>query len=93
MAAMLAEIRSRMLPPRPEADDEEDDPRAELIRRQEYEQIKTGAERLDEVPRVERELSSPGRTNLNWYVSMRILMRTSVAPLAMSHVLRRRNVY
>ena len=50
MAAMLAEIKSRMLLPRPEADDE-DDPRAELIRRlQEYEQIKTGAERLDEVP-------------------------------------------
>ena len=57
MAAMLAEIKSRMLLPRPEAEDEEDEPRAELMRRlQEYEQIKTGAERLDDLPRVEREL-------------------------------------
>ncbi|MEM8766999.1 MAG: ScpA family protein [Pseudomonadota bacterium] len=58
MAAMLAEIKSRMLLPRPvEADDDEDDPRAELIRRlQEYEQIKTAAENIDELPRMERDL-------------------------------------
>ncbi len=58
MAAMLAEIKSRMLLPRPvEADDDEDDPRAELIRRlQEYEQIKTAAENIDEMPRLERDL-------------------------------------
>ena len=58
MAAMLAEIKSRMLLPRPvEADDDEDDPRAELIRRlQEYEQIKTAAENIDELPRLERDL-------------------------------------
>ena len=58
MAAMLAEIKSRMLLPRPiESDDDEDDPRAELIRRlQEYEQIKTAAENIDELPRLERDL-------------------------------------
>jgi len=58
MAAMLAEIKSRMLLPRPvETDDDEDDPRAELIRRlQQYEQIKTAAENLDEIPRLERDL-------------------------------------
>jgi segregation and condensation protein A len=58
MAAMLAEIKSRMLLPRPVSDDEEeDDPRAELIRRlQEYEQIKTAAEQIDELPRLERDL-------------------------------------
>ena len=58
MAAMLAEIKSRMLLPRPaHGDDEEHDPRAELIRRlQEYEQIKVAAEGLDELPRMEREL-------------------------------------
>lgn len=58
MAAMLAEIKSRMLLPRSaEIDDEEDDPRAELIRRlQEYEQIKVAAEGLDEIPRVERDI-------------------------------------
>ena len=57
MAAMLAEIKSRMLLPRPEEFDDEDDPRTELIRRlQEYEQIKTAAEDLGELPRVERDL-------------------------------------
>ena len=58
MAAMLAEIKSRMLLPRPVSDDEdEDDPRAELIRRlQEYEQIKSAAENLDELPRLERDI-------------------------------------
>ena len=57
MAAMLAEIKSRMLLPRIDEDgDDEDDPRAELIRRlQEYERIKTGAVSLDELPRMERE--------------------------------------
>ena len=46
MAAMLAEIKSRMLLPRPQSeDDDEDDPRAELIRRlQEYERFKQAAE-------------------------------------------------
>src|SRR5690606_5661553 len=56
MAAMLAEIKSRMLLPRSsEVEDEEDDPRAELIRRlQEYERYKAAAEGLDELPRVGR---------------------------------------
>ena len=57
MAAMLAEIKSRMLLPRPVQGDDEDDPRAELIRRlQEYEQIKTAAEDLNSLPRLERDL-------------------------------------
>ncbi len=57
MAAMLAEIKSRMLLPRPESSEEEDDPRAELIRRlQEYERFKKAAEDLDEIPRMEREI-------------------------------------
>ena len=95
MAAMLAEIKSRMLLPRPEADDEEDDPRAELIRRlQEYEQIKTGAERLDEVPRVERELFVAGANKPE-------LVRQHADPdvdfrevlLAMAHVLRRAEMF
>ncbi len=57
MAAMLAEIKSRMLLPRVEEDGEdEEDPRAELIRRlQEYERIKEGAESLDILPRMLRE--------------------------------------
>jgi segregation and condensation protein A len=58
MAAMLAEIKSRMLLPRPEADEEEEeDPRAELVRRlQEYERFKKAAEDLSELPRLERDV-------------------------------------
>ncbi|WP_437881571.1 segregation and condensation protein A [Pseudomonas sp. LRF_L74] len=61
MAAMLAEIKSRMLLPRSaEAEAEEDDPRAELIRRlQEYERFKAAAEDLDGLPRVGRDLTVP----------------------------------
>jgi segregation and condensation protein A len=57
MAAMLAEIKSRMLLPRPAgADDEEEDPRAELVRRlQEYERYKKAAEDVDQLPRVDRD--------------------------------------
>ncbi len=58
MAAMLAEIKSRLLLPRPagESDDEED-PRAELVRRlQEYERYKQAAEDLDALPRMGRDL-------------------------------------
>jgi segregation and condensation protein A len=57
MAAMLAEIKSRMLLPRPPTEDEEEeDPRAELVRRlQEYERFKKAAEDLGELPRLERD--------------------------------------
>jgi segregation and condensation protein A len=58
MAAMLAEIKSRMLLLRPPSlVQEEEDPRAELVRRlQEYERYKRAAEDLDALPRLEREL-------------------------------------
>jgi len=58
MAAMLAEIKSRMLLPRPEAeDDEEADPRAELVRRlQEYERFKKAADDISDLPRLERDV-------------------------------------
>ncbi len=58
MAATLAEIKSRMLLPRTETDEEgeEVDPRAELIRRlQEYERFKKAADNLNELPRLERD--------------------------------------
>jgi segregation and condensation protein A len=62
MAAILAEIKSRVLLPRPkEAEAEEEDPRAELARRlQEYERFKAAAERLDRFPRLERDLFETG---------------------------------
>jgi segregation and condensation protein A len=57
MAAMLAEIKSRILLPRPATEEnEEEDPRAELIRRlQDYERFKQAAEDLDEYPRMGRD--------------------------------------
>ena len=58
MAAMLAEIKSRMLLPRPETDEEEEhDPRAELVRRlQEYERYKKAATDISDLPRIERDV-------------------------------------
>jgi len=58
MAAMLMEIKSRLLLPRPpQAEAIEEDPRAELIRRLlEYEQIKKAAAALDELPQVGRDV-------------------------------------
>jgi segregation and condensation protein A len=58
MAAMLIEIKSRMLLPRTKvgADDEAEDPRAELVRRlMEYEQIKLAGQKLNAMPQAERE--------------------------------------
>ena len=58
MAATLAEIKSRMLLPRSsEAQTEESDPRADLVRRlQEYERFKQAAETVDRLPRLERDV-------------------------------------
>jgi segregation and condensation protein A len=57
MAAILAEIKSRLLLPRPpSAEGEEADPRAELVRRlQEYERFKQAAQDIDTLPRLERD--------------------------------------
>ena len=57
MAAILAEIKSRLLLPKPQGEDEdEEDPRAELVRRlQEYERFKQAAEDLDDLPRDGRD--------------------------------------
>jgi segregation and condensation protein A len=58
MAAILMEIKSRMLLPRPAAPElEEADPRAELVRRLlEYEKMKLAAQKLDELPQLGRDL-------------------------------------
>jgi segregation and condensation protein A len=60
MAAMMTEIKSRMLLPRPpkeEGSEHVEDPRAELVRRLlEYEQMKFAARQLDELPQVGRDL-------------------------------------
>jgi len=96
MAAMLAEIKSRMLLPRSsELDEEEDDPRAQLIRRlQEYERFKTAAEDIDAMPRVGREVhvasaEAPDRATArpDPDVDLREVL------LALSEVLRRADMY
>ena len=57
MAATLAEIKSRMLLPRSGEEEEEDDPRAELVRRlQEYERFKKAAGDIDSLERLERDV-------------------------------------
>ena len=96
MAAVLAEIKSRMLLPRPSVvEEDEEDPRAQLIRRlQEYERFKQAAENLDELPRVEREThlaSVPPpdikRSHPHPEVDMRELL------VALAEVLRRAEMY
>lgn len=96
MAAMLAEIKSRLLLPRQtEVEDEEHDPRAELIRRlQEYERFKKAAEDIDGLPRVGRDLyiASAQPPSLRAEraqpdISMQELM------LALSDVLRRADMF
>lgn len=57
MSAMLIEIKSRMLLPQPTEVEEEDDPRAELVKRlMEYEAIKLAAQRLDVMPKVGEDI-------------------------------------
>lgn len=58
MSAMLIEIKSRLLLPKPEAsEDEEDDPRADLVRKLiEYEQMKLAAEELNLMPQIGRDM-------------------------------------
>jgi len=59
MAAILAEIKSRLLLPRPPAEEGlEDDPRADLVRRlQEYERFKKAAEDIETMPRADRDFA------------------------------------
>jgi len=65
MAAMLIEIKARMLLPRAPSDDsqEAEDPRAELVRRLlDYEQMKLASKKLDELPRIGRDFYSAHAT-------------------------------
>lgn len=96
MAAMLAEIKSRMLLPRTKEEEEEgEDPRASLIRRlQEYERFKQAAEDIDELPRVGRNVfqakaDGPDRalTRPDPEVDLKEIL------LALSEVLRRADMF
>ena len=96
MAAMLAEIKSRMLLPRSsEAEVEEDDPRAELIRRlQEYERYKAAAEGIDGLTRVGRDLTVP-RLEAPEARARKLLPDVSLEELllSMAEVLRRADMF
>ena len=96
MAAVLAEIKSRMLLPRStEVEEDEEDPRAQLIRRlQEYERFKKAAEDIEELPRMERDTWTGSahppelhRERPDPDVDMRELL------VALSEVLRRADMY
>ncbi len=57
MSAMLIEIKSRMLLPKPALEDDEDDPRAELVKKLiEYELMKDAAENLNQMPQVGKDI-------------------------------------
>ncbi|MGF6594880.1 segregation and condensation protein A [Pseudomonas sp. 2835] len=96
MAAMLAEIKSRMLLPRSaEIEEEEADPRAELIRRlQEYERFKAAAEGIDGLSRVGREVIVP-RLDAPQAKVRKLLPEVSLEELlvSMAEVLRRGDLF
>lgn len=96
MAAMLAEIKSRMLLPRSsQIVEDEEDPRAELIRRlQEYERYKAAAEGIDQLPRVGREHVVP-RLDAPEARARKLLPAVSLEELlvSMAEVLRRADMF
>ncbi len=96
MAAMLAEIKSRMLLPRSaDVEEEEGDPRAELIRRlQEYERFKAAAEGIEALPRVGREIQVP-QLDAPQAKARRLLPDVALEEvlLAMAEVMRRNDMF
>jgi len=96
MAAILAEIKSRLLLPRPPLEEGlEDDPRAELMRRlQEYERFKKVAEQIDAMPRMDRDIAQ-----VSAFVSDRNVIRLPPQVelrellLALKDVLKRADLY
>src|SRR3546814_11081431 len=96
MAAILAEIKSRLLLPRPPGDNEEEaDPRAELIRRlQEYERFKKAAEDINALPRMERDtaaVSAPASDRTSVRLPPPVDLREML--LALRDVLRRADLF
>ena len=85
MAAILAEVKSRMLlPKRPDAEEDEDDPRAELIRRlKEYELIKNAAQELDNIPRQERDVFPAKAQTSDSVAPIRVLPSVSLQEMVL----------
>lgn len=93
MAAILAEIKSRLLlPKRSDDNDEEEDPRAELIRRlREYEAVKVAAQSLDTQPRLERDIFAVKADVTESVAPIRVEPEVSLQELvlAFSHAMKR----
>jgi len=97
MAATLAEIKSRMLLPRPqgEGDQEEMDPRAELVRRlQEYERFKQAAMDIETLPRVDRD-TFPASAELSERRVVRLLPEVTLQEMlvALKDVMQRADMF
>jgi segregation and condensation protein A len=96
MAATLAEIKSRMLLPRPQSEGpEEDDPRAELVRRlQEYERFKQAAMDIEVLPRVDRD-TFPATAELAERRVVRILPEVTLQEMlvALKDVMQRADMF
>ncbi|WP_100658420.1 segregation and condensation protein A [Alteromonas flava] len=86
MAAILAEIKSRMLLPKHTEDDEDEgDPRAELIRRlREYEVVKQAAEELDQLPRAERDVFNAKAIAADDVTPIKIIPQTTLRELVLA---------
>ena len=95
MAAMLAEIKSKILLPRGEEEIEEIDPRMELLRRlQEYERYKQAAENIDSLPRLDRDLHfAKAALPVIEKVQPDPVVDLSELLLALSNVLRRADMF
>jgi segregation and condensation protein A len=96
MAATLAEIKSRMLLPRPQTEgQEEEDPRAELVRRlQEYERFKQAALDIETLPRVDRD-TFPASAELAERRVVRLLPEVTLQEmlLALKDVMQRADMF
>ncbi|VFN01212.1 MAG: condensin subunit ScpA [Candidatus Kentron sp. G] len=100
MAAILAEIKSRMLLPQPKVEEEED-PRAELVRRlQEYERFKIAAREIDALPRAGRDVFEAGavlpvtqRKKIHPNVSLADVLRALHEVLARAEMFSHHRIY
>jgi segregation and condensation protein A len=96
MAAILAEIKSRLLLPKQAVTEDEADPRAELVRKlQAYEVIKKAAENLDELPRVDRDNFVANVELAENFVSERLNSQVDLVELvtALQGVIKRTQAY
>ncbi|GAA5213299.1 segregation and condensation protein A [Corallincola platygyrae] len=97
MAAFLTEVKSRLLlPVRASDEDDEEDPRAALIRRlQEYERFKLAAQEIDQLPREERDYYRAGADAHEAAAPVKVEPEVSMGELllALSHVMKRASAF